>query len=191
MIMKTFILATFITFFILACASAQDKSDTIKNIEQKIQSINLDTNYQIVTLNNEAFLDSGFIKQQGKGYGQLTGFFKNDTIYKIRELIGITLLHDIATTDYYFRDGNLIFVYEQERYGPDILIDSAGTVDHKKPEPDFEGCYYFVTDKVITKTKGQQKILPNEMFFLSQSKERQLWHSAKKYIDLLINKKKQ
>ncbi len=172
--------------------SGQDKENTIKDIKQKIQSINQDTNYQIVTVDNEAFLDTGFIKQPGKGYGQLTGYFKNNKIYKILEIIGVKLLHDIATTEYYFSDGKLIFIYEYEKYGPDISIDSTGTVDHKKTGFDFEGRYYFNNDKVInTLTSGQQQILPNEMYFDSQSKEGQLLLSSQKYIDLLYKKNKQ
>ena len=190
--MKTLILATLIAFT-LAYASGQDTSGTIKNIEQKIQFINRDTSYSIVSLINEEFLDTGFLKQPGKGYGQLTGFFKNDTIYKIREHIGIKLLHDIATTEYYFREGKLIFVYEQEKQGPDIFIDSDGTIDYRIDEPTFEVRYYFDNDKLInTIRKGVRKtiLLPNEDFFDSQSKEGQLFLSSQKYIDLLINKKK-
>lgn len=178
----------------LAVSMGQEQDNTIRNIEQKIQSIKQDTSYSIVTLVNEEFIDTGFLKQPSKGYGQLMGFFKNGIIYKICEHIGIKLLHDLATTEYYFSDGKLIFVYEKERNGPDIFIDSAGTVDHKTNIPSFEGCYYFDNDKLInTATTGEIKtmLLPNEKFFDSQSKEGQLLLSAQKYMNLLTKKKKE
>ena len=183
--MKTLILTGLITLsFVFVWG--QNKSDTLKNINQKVLLLNKETKYQIATLKDEAFLDTAFTKQPGKGYGQLTGYYKNNTIYKIREFIGISLLHDMAITEYYFSDGKLIYVKETETYGPDRQTDSLGTVDHKKFKADFEGGYYFTNDKMIgTTKKGEQQILPNEMYFDSQSKEGQLLLSAQKYMKLL------
>lgn len=169
----------------LTYASAQDTSAIVKNIEQKVQALDQIINYKLITIENGAFLDTAFLNQPGKGYGHLRGYFNNDTIYRIDEHIGIRLLQDVATTTYYFSEGKLIYVRESEKYGPDVYIDSEGTVDYKVEVPDFEGFYYFSGDKFIEKTKGQQQILPNEKFFGSQSKEGQLEYSAQKYIDLL------
>jgi len=172
----------------------QDKNDTLKIIEQKVGEINQDTNYWISTFTNEAFLDTGFINQPGQGYGQLTGFFKHGKVCKIRELIGISLLQEVAITEYYFVDGKLIYVYEQEKQGPDIFIDSEGTIDHRIDEPTFEVRYYFDDDKLIGLVeKGVRTtiLLPNEDFFDSQSKEGQLLHSAQKYHALFSIKYKQ
>lgn len=172
--------------------SGQDKNLLVKDIEQKIRFIDQDTTYTITTLDNMAFLDTGFINQPAKGYGQLTGYFKNDTICKIRERIGLELLSDSATTEYYFSDGKLIFVRESEIYNPDVFLDNDGTVDQRKPGPDFEGTYYFNNDKIIfSSTNGKQQLLPNEMYFDSQSKEGQLMFSAQKYMNLLSEKNKQ
>lgn len=172
--------------------SGQNKDLSVKDMEQKIRSIDQDTNYTIVTLENTAFLDTGFLNQPAKGYGQLTGYFKNGAICKIRECIGLELLSDSATTEYYFSDGKLIFVRETERYNPDVFIDNEGTVDQRKPGPDFEGIYYFSNDKIIfSSANGKQQLLPTEMFFDSQSKEGQLMYSAQKYMNLLSEKNKQ
>lgn len=189
--MKTIIFAIIIAL-VNTIVWGQKKDDTIKIVEQKVASINQATNYKIVTIYNEAFLDTGFINQAGKGYGQLTGYFQTKNCSKIREQIGVKLLHDHATTEYYFKDEKLIFVHEEEVYNPNIFIDSAGTVDYRVAEPDFEGNYYFLNDKIVmVRTKGQQRILPNEMYFDSQSKEGQLLHSAEKYTRLLSQKQKQ
>lgn len=187
--MKT-TLSLLLMSLMLSYAQAQTKNDTIRNIDQKCQSIKLDSSFKTVSLYNEEFLDTAFLKQAGAGFGQMTGYFRNDTIYRINELYGIRLLKDIAEIDYYFEHGKLIFVYEKENYNPDVFIDSARTIDHKIPCPDFEGHYYFFNEKIIfTKTKGKQQILPNEMYFDSQSKEGQLLLSAKTYVDLLKKKK--
>jgi len=189
--MRTTILIIFISL-IGTYVFGQDKDVSVKDIEQKIRSIDQDTTYTIVTLENMAFLDTGFINQPAKGYGQLTGYFKNGTICKIREHIGLKLLSDSATTDYYFSGGKLIFVRESEIYNPDVFIDNEGTVDQRKPGPDFEGIYYFNNDKIIfSSANGKQQLLPNEMFFDSQSKEGQLMFSAQKYFNLLSEKNKQ
>ncbi len=175
------------------CISGQNKSDTLKNIEEKIQIINNDSSYWTSTFSNEAFLDSGFINQVNKGYGKLTGYFKNGKICKIRELIGIKLLKETAVTDYYFSEGQLIFVSEQDIQGNDIFSDSAFTVNDRITEPSFEALYYFYQGKLIeTVEKGKRKtmLLPNEEYFDSQTKEGQLQLSAKKYYALFSIKYK-
>ncbi len=174
--------------------SAQHIADTVKLIEQKVKSIDEETNYWISTFNGEEFLDSAFINQAGKGYGQLTGYFKSGTLSKIKEMIGIRLLQQIAYTEYYFSEGELIYVYEEEYDGPDIFIDSAGTVDHRIAMPDFFARYYFNNDKMIRRLEeGKRKtmLLPDEKFFDSQSKEGQLLYEAQKYHAMFSIKYKQ
>lgn len=181
--MRKVILAIIMTA-ILAHVSGQNKNDSLKIIEQKIQAINNDTSYWTSSFVNESFLDTGFINQSNKGYGNLTGYFKSGKISKIRELIGLKLLKDIAITEYYFSEGKLIFVTEKEKQGPDIFIDSAGTVDHRIDEPTFEAQYFFSNDKMIYSSEnGARKtmLLPNANFFDSMSKEEQLLLTAKKY----------
>jgi len=188
--MKNIYFTLFIVFA-FSFVSGQDKNSMIKNIDKKVMTISQERNYQIVILKNEEFLDTAFIKQAGKGYGQLTGYLKNNTIFKIRELIGISQMHDKAITEYFFSEGKLIYVSETENYGPAVMVDSTGTRDFKKENADFEGQYYFADDKLInSKTSGQPQILPNEMYFDSQSKEGQLLLSAEKYVALLKKKKK-
>ena len=175
----------------------QNKTETVKNIEKKYKAINKETGYQKVVLKNEEFLDTVFIKQLGKGYGQLTGFFKNDTIYKICEQIGVRISHDSFTTDYYFFEGKLIFIYEkyekeeEKGFVENSFIESDGSIGYRTPSLPFEGQYYFDNDKLInTETKGEIEtmLLPNEKFFDSQTKEGQLLLSVKKHIDLLTKK---
>ncbi len=168
----------------------QIENETVSNIDQKVSMINLNTIYQVIELKNEEFLDKNFIKQPGEGFGVMSGYFKTDTLPKIREYYGIKKLNDHAITEYYFDEGELIFVYEKENIGPNVITDSSGTTDYKSSVPDFEGKYYFNKGKLVYFTsQGKPQIIPNEMFFDSQSKEGQLLESSKKFVKLLNDKK--
>ena len=176
-----------ITLFLLLTVqilTAQTKSDTVKMIELQVQSMDKESDYWTSVIQNEAFLDTAFIRQAGQGYGQLTGYFKKGKVCMIKEMIGLRLLHEIAYTNYYFAEGKLIYVYEEEHEGPDIFIDSAGTQDRRIDMPGFYAKYYFNKDKMIDRMEtGQRKtmLLPDEKFFDSQSKEGQLLYDAQKY----------
>jgi hypothetical protein len=169
--------------------SAQTKSDTVKMIELQVQSMNKVSDYWTSVIQNEAFLDTAFIRQPGQGYGQLTGYFKKGKVCMIKEMIGLRLLHEIAYTNYYFAEGKLIYVYEEEHEGPDIFIDSAGTQDRRIDMPGFYAKYYFNNDKMIKRLEvGERKtmLLPDEKFFDSQSKEGQLLYSAANYYRMFV-----
>ena len=190
--MKRIMIILISCIFILSCkVSAQFRNDTISNIDKKVLSISQSAAEQVITLKNENFLDSGFLHQPGMPYGQLKGFINNKNINLIIENLGIEIRHDFATTEYYFENGKLIYVYEKERVGPDIFIDSAGVRDERKERITFEGRYYFFNQKLIKTLKtGKQEtmLLPNEEFFDSQSKEGQLLQSAERYFKLLSKK---
>jgi len=181
----------FTLVFLFVQISLAQHNNTITNIEKKCRVIDMYNSYKTDTLKNEAFLDEGFLKQKGEGFGQMVAYYKSDTLIKIREYFGIKLMKDFATTIYYFEENQLIFVSEKESIGPEILTDSNGTVDHKAKHCDFEGQYYFSKGKLIyTKVKGEPQILPNEKYFDSQSKEGQLLTSAEKNRNLFSKKKK-
>jgi hypothetical protein len=186
--MKIIFFASVILFVQITFAQ---NNDTITNIEKKCRLIDTYNTYKTDTLKNEAFLDQTFLKQKGEGFGQLVAYYKNDTLVKISEYIGIRAMKDFATTVYYFYNNQLIFISETERLGPEFLTDSSGTTDHKVKQPDFDGRYYFNKGKLIySKIKGQMQILPNEEYFYSQSKEGQLLTSAEKNRSLFLKKKK-
>jgi len=182
--MKQLLLTNCLILMMFA-AVAQNK-ERINDIEQKCKIINLAPAYQIKTLEGADFLDSAFINQPNEGYGKLTGYFRNDTLFKIREFYGIKKLEIIGITEYYYWENKLIFVHETENSGPDVLMDSSGTIDYRVKVPEFEGLYYFFSDMLIYKlVEGEQAILPNEKFFDSQSKEGQLLSSSGTNISLL------
>ena len=145
--------ATLLLFQILGLLTplfGQTKEEKIKSVREKFQIINSDTTYQTKTLTNEQFLE-----QMTDGGGELTGYFKNGQIKKIIELVGVS--YCVRTFEYYFWDGELIFVYEKEEDFP--YIDSIGALDFSKLELAFEGRYYFDSGVIIeVKTTGQKRI---------------------------------
>ena len=169
--------------------SAQSKTDSIKLIQQAVKAINRQTPSHLAHFSNAQFLDSLFLQQPGQAYGQLTAFFNNNEIYKIHLTIGIKRLHQTAYTSYYFSQGKLIYVCEEEYQGPEIFTDSAATIDDRIDMPGFFARYYFNKDKMIDRMEtGQRKtmLLPDEKFFDSQSKEGQLLYSAANYYRMFV-----
>jgi len=171
----TIILSLSLTFSVFA----QNKK--IKEIRKKFQTINRDTTYSTLTLNNEEFLE-----QMTDGGGQLTGYFKYQNIDKIHERIGLS--YGVLTREYYLEEGQLIFVFEKEDTFP--YVDSLAALDYTKTETAFEGRYYFDNGKLIkTKIKGEKRF-PDKLVFDSQTKEGALLASAVSNAELLTEKKK-
>jgi hypothetical protein len=163
-----------LAFFSTSCG--QTRSDLKNEIKKEIQSINSDTAYKKVTLENDDFLGN-----MTDGGGELTGYFKGEQIKKIYQWIGLSNGNEI--TEFYFRNGQLIFVYEKF---------SAFVYDHKKEQQDltktettFEGRYYFDKDKLIDRlTTGHNRFEDD-----NNNPEKILIQEAKDNMRLL-NKKK-
>ena len=127
----------------------QTKEDLVKNIRQSFQKINNDTTLTIVKLQNEDIPG-----ETTDGGEQLTGFFNGDSICKINDWIGLSF--GVKQYEYYFSNGQLIFVYEIEKGFH--VNDSLGSMDQTKLDLLFEGRYYLDKGKMIDqKTKGQKR----------------------------------
>jgi hypothetical protein len=127
----------------------QTKEDLVKNIRQSFQKINNDTTLTIVKLQNEDIPG-----ETTDGGEQLTGFFNGDSICKINDWIGLSF--GVKQYEYYFTNGQLIFVYETEKGFH--ANDSLGSIDQTKLDLIFEGRYYLDKDKLIDrKIKGQKR----------------------------------
>ncbi len=176
------------TVLSLTTIFAQQNKDVITGTDKAVLALNNLTDYKTVKLENTDFLDSAFINQGSEGYGILLGYFINDKLFKIREVLGFKKTGDIAVTEYYFDDSELFFVYESEKAGKDIFVSPDGTLDYRIDQPDFSVKYYFNNSKLITRTEEgvrETMLLPNEMFFDSQSKEGQLLDSSGEFSELL------
>jgi len=144
------IVSLLLTLGILTTSLGQTKNDKVRNIRDKFRTINSEAGYLTKMLTNEQFLE-----HMTDGGGHLTGYFKNGQIKKIIEWIGLS--YCVRTFEYYFWDGQLIFVYEKEEDFP--YIEATGSLDHTKLELAFEGRYYFDNGKLIeTKVTGKKRI---------------------------------
>lgn len=184
-----FIILTLSVFSTLTFA--QQNKDIQSEVDKTVLELNSITGFKIVKLENTDFLDIAFINQESIGYGFLFGYFIDGELYKIREVIGIKLVGELAITEYYFDDSELFFVFESEKSGKDLFVSADGTVDYRIDEPNFSVKYYFNDSKLINKfEEGERQtiLLPDEKFFDSQSKEGQLIDSAQRYYDLFVVK---
>ena len=128
------------TFAFMSASCGQTNPDMVKEIRKEFQSINSDTAYKKVTLENEEFLEN-----MTDGGGELTGFFKGGQIKKIYRWVGLSNGNEI--TEFYFKNGQLIFVYE--KFNSFVYDNKKEELDHSKTETTFEGRYYFNNKKLI------------------------------------------
>jgi hypothetical protein len=117
---------------------AQTKMDKIKHIQDVFVEINKTTDLKTITLNNEDFL-----RETKKEGGRLTGFFKQDSLVKIHEWIGVS--YGTIDIDYYFEKGELVFAYVKENY----FIHTDSSIDKTRLTVKFEGRFYFENGDII------------------------------------------
>ena len=153
-------------------ANAQTKSELISQIRKNFRAINNDRSLTQIKLTDEDFMDN-----VTDGGGELTGYYKKDSIVKITEWIGLS--YGNRTREFYFMSNKLFFVYE--KFDSFIVNDSTGEMDHSKTKTSFEGRYYFSKDKLI------EKKLAGKRTFQEESNEivRELVESAKEDARLL------
>jgi hypothetical protein len=131
-------------------SSGQTKDEQIKLIRKKFQQINSDTTLRKVTLESEEFLE-----ETPDNGGELTGYYENRKIKKIYEWIGLS--NGISTSEFYFDNEQLIFVFE--KFDSFLFDDKKGEFDLSKTKTIFEGRFYFNNKKLFSKsTKGDKSL---------------------------------
>lgn len=128
-------LSIFLLWLLPAAASAQ-----IADIRKICTTINTDTGYQHIRLDNESYLE----EMTDRG-GSLEGLYKKEQLKKMISWIGYS--NRIVITEYYFDKGQLIFVYEVEKTFP--LDGKTGGLDEAHPGISYEGRYYYWRGKKI------------------------------------------
>jgi hypothetical protein len=145
-----FFFSALLTIVTMPTAFGQGRADKIAGIRLAFQKINKDSTLKKISSDDP----EEFLGHATDGGGQLTGYFKGDTILKIRLILGLS--YGEITNEYYFTNGQLIFVYEMEKDFP--FKDSTGTLDFENLVLGFEGRYYFDKDSLIQKvTKGKKR----------------------------------
>jgi hypothetical protein len=123
-------------------AHAQSKTDIINTIRENFRAINADGGLTKKILSDEEFLDGGT-----DGGAELTGYYKKDSLVKIKEWIGLS--YGNRTREFYFIWNQLFFVYEKIDFF--VRNDSIPDIEHAKISTTFEGRYYFNKNKLIEK----------------------------------------
>lgn len=148
---KIIIAFSFIIFFASGCRR-QTKEDEIRQIRIFYLKINSDHSLKTIVLTNDDFLPDETLD----GGCSLTGYYKNDTLYKMSAWIGIS--YCVRQYDYYLHTGKPVFIFETEK---DFPANADGTLVYTKLNPGFEGRYYLYGQKVIDiKHKGVKRMDP-------------------------------
>jgi hypothetical protein len=128
----------------------QTKEDQIRQIRTLYSKINSDHSLKTIVLNNADFLPD----ETPDGGCSLTGYYKNDTLYKMSVWIGLS--YCIRQYDYYFDNGKPFLVFETEK---DFAANTEGRLVYTKLNTGFEGRYYFNGEKIIDiKLKGVKRM---------------------------------
>lgn len=117
------------------------KRPILEEIKRKFQQINTASDYHLVKLEDAVQI----IGHATDGGATLTGYFKNDTLKKIVEWVGLS--NRIVQNEYYLDKGDLVFVYSTEKQY--AYNDSLQTLDYAVLVPSFQGRYYFKGSKLI------------------------------------------
>ncbi|WP_343746641.1 hypothetical protein [Chitinophaga sp.] len=134
------------TMCLLACilltamtVAAQNKA----SIREAVGQINRDSTLKQVSLMNEDWM-----KEMSDGGGSLTGYYKNKLLVKAVRWIGYS--SGVEVVEFYFKNNELIFVYEQS----DVFYydEKKGALRTDSLERNFEGRYYFFRKKMIDNT---------------------------------------
>jgi len=162
-------------FFQISDGYGQKRDSIIRDIQESFRKINNDRTLKIIKLENEEFLP-----QATDGGCSLTGYFKGDTVYKMKVWIGLS--YGIKQFEYYFKNGNLFFIYEKEEDFP--YDEKEGTLVYTKVKLAFEGRYYLNRGKIIdVKKRGEKRLDANYSAFLKD-----LIAESKSYEKLLRNR---
>jgi hypothetical protein len=121
-------------------ALAQTKAELVNAIGKEFRLINRDTTLKQLKLEGEAFLTHAT-----DGGGELIGYYKKGQIKKVYQWIGLS--HGNEIKEYYFKDGQLTFVYEQ--FNSFVYDDKKDQLDRTKTDITFRGRYYFHNKKLI------------------------------------------
>src|SRR5437762_989578 len=163
-----------LSILIVSCLSSygQTTDVIIKKTRSDFKMINSDTTLKKITLEDEEFSEHAT-----DGGGELTGYFRNNSLLKIVEWIGLS--YGNRTREFYLKNNNLFFVFEKF----EAFLETDSGLDHLKVKTIFAGRYYFNNGKLISeKTSGENKLA-------DKTSAQDLLDQTKDYIKLL-NKKK-
>lgn len=121
---------------------AQEMTRQMDDIRNEFRVINNDSNLRMIEIDNDFFVAKGRVTDGGCS---LKGYYKNGSIRKIVSWVGLSSGNEIM--EFYYKDNQLIFVYEEFRsYVYDKV---SGSFSKDSTEKTFSGRYYFQKNKLI------------------------------------------
>jgi hypothetical protein len=169
------LLSIFMALAIVNASAGQTKAEQVQAIRKEFQAINRDSTLKKVTMENEEFPEQ-LVTDGGR---ELTGYYKNGQVKKIRHWVGIS--HGNQIKEFYFHDGKLVFVYEQFDSFP--FDGKKGEHIRYMTKTTFEGRYYFNNDKLI-----ERKITGKKQYDGITDPAKALLSEASEYLKLLGKK---
>ncbi|MCI0619490.1 hypothetical protein L0Y40_00425 [Candidatus Wolfebacteria bacterium] len=126
------------------------------DIMETVSVADAEENYQRKILNNEYFVFRGSVTDNGQ---ELAGYFKDGQVYKITYSLGLS--YAVKKYLYYFDDGDLVFVYEEENNYP--YVEEKGGLDYGRLEFAFGAVYFFQEEKLVMRRfKGERRSVYEE-----------------------------
>ena len=123
-------------------------AERIAAVRKKVEAINTEKSYQIKKLDNDYFVN---VKNEATDGGQeLSGYYKNGKLKKIVYSVGLS--YGMKTSEYFFSNDELIFVFEKQDQFADIKDQSNQVtgLDHTKLESIYTGRFYFENSKLFS-----------------------------------------
>ncbi len=157
---------------------SQSEKQSIEQIRNHFKWINQQQDFVIAELNN---LD--YLKHTPDNGAQIKGYFKNDTLYKLVEWIGLS--EEAIVTEYYLWNEKLIFVYKVGKQYRTMYDDQGNMIgyDYSKLDIKYEIRYYFEDGKEIKRLSKGERLTGN-------SRDENFDSNLQSYLPLLKNKLK-
>ncbi|WP_164972677.1 hypothetical protein [Lacibacter luteus] len=144
-----------------------------KQIESSCKLIDKDSSLQKKVYEQEEFMDH--VTDNG---ASLTVYYKNGTVYRITEWVGLSSY--VVIMDYYFLSGKLVYVRDEELVYERNAVTGETTGKFSKDDR-FLGKYFFKNDKLFDEVSlGHNRFEDDE----KHNAEKEFLASSKKYLAL-------
>ncbi len=169
---KTFII--FLAVFLSGNIFSQTNKKDIDVIRTQFKFINSQKNLKKIYLENEEFTDD--IPSEGCG---LEGYYLNGELLKAVEQDAVST--GLYTSEYYLKDGKLIFVYRYEKE----FLRNPETGEFTDSKKTYEERVYYKNGKIIRHLEKGKSLLKNTPDY------QKLFSDYRKYLDTKVKYKKQ
>jgi hypothetical protein len=126
----------------ISSVCGQNNTGLTEIIQRLVMGINRDTTLKAIELDNEYFIMEGKVTDGGIS---LTGYSKNGNIVKIVSWVGLSIGNEIF--EFYYKNGKLIFVYEE--FHSFVFDEEKSELRHDTTEITFKDKYYYYQNKLI------------------------------------------